>query len=78
MKDQPKPKMNITIQNLNTKNIWGVEKKNSWNLVAFLVMFSYDWPCFFVGIHHQILRSGDSDGKCKRIESENLLQSNLY
>ena len=39
MKDQPKPKMNITIQNLNTKNIWGVEKKNSWNLVAFLVMF---------------------------------------
>ena len=34
--------MNTTIQNLNTKNIWGVEKKNSWNLVAFLVMFSYD------------------------------------
>ena len=42
MKDQHKPKMNTTIQNLNTKNIRGVEKKNSWNSLAFLVMFSYD------------------------------------
>ena len=32
--------MNTTIQNLNTKNIRGFEKKNSLNLVAFLVMFS--------------------------------------
>ena len=40
MKDQHKPKMNTTIQNLNTKNIRGVEKKNSLNLVTFLVMFS--------------------------------------
>ena len=26
----------------------------------------------------RILRSGDSDGKCKRIESEKLLKSNLH
>ena len=40
MKDQHKPKMITAIQNLNTKNIRGVEKKNSLNLVTFLVMFS--------------------------------------
>ena len=34
MKDQHKPKMNTTIQNLNTKNIRGVEKKNSLNLLG--------------------------------------------